>query len=348
MAPREPKPPPLWPTPAARSGTPGGGWSILTAATKSPVFLPPARSPASFSPAPTRRFVADAPLRRLYLKLALTDPITPEPFMSDLAAAYERGVRGSADAPASPLGRADQAAKAICSIVAACEPEFLAASQRPGWGAASSILADAQELLLFHKKPSAKLNPDALRNSLTEEQTSRLRSLSSLARQGWKDEGLLLAGLEASPWLKEQPAFACLSIYKYPSVVAACFSAGYAASLAWLERAGADLWLASAQDGQPDACAWAVGRLHQLPRDADLAPIARMLLRGAWLDGAPEPKARCVKLASAAADQLALRARAASEEARARSLISIMETMAIEEIIPAASGSPKTARRGAL
>lgn len=280
---------------------------------------------------------ADAPLRRLYLKIALADPLTPPAFAERLEQIYQDRVASSCASASGVLGPGDQAAKAICSVIASCEPEMLAAASRPGFEKTAPLLAGAKALLALKLQTPAAINPEALKKALTEPQKSRLRSLNLLASKQAEDPDLIIAGLEASPWIAQQPQLACLSINRAPSLLASLLRSGCLAPIAWLEQRGANLWLAAAQAGSADACAWTAQAFGAFPRESDLSPIARMLLRGAWLGGEADPKARCAALLRQALDEH--ERRCAHDErglANGRSVMAAVESLALEEVIAAA------------
>lgn len=321
-------------------------WSTQPSQDKDHAFL---------SPEDLVRYVfagSDSPMRRSTFKILLNDPLTPFVFAEALVEGYERAVSGSSKTSKGVLGPGDKTAKAACSMVAACEAEILKASERERWEGVKAIVADAKERLAAKQEAPAALTPEALKKSLTRDQRERLGALGLLIRKYPRDAGFIAAGLDASPWIKATPNLACVSISSHGSLMAQALEFGSFGALEWLEKAGANPWLASAQVQEPDACSWMANRLDAFEPGDDLSPIARMLLRGAWLDGAPEPKERCVTLASAAVETLCREHdydAAQPDREKARALLAAMERLTIDELIaPSAPEPSPKPRRSAL
>lgn len=303
------------------------------------------------NPGQLTRFLAagDSPTRRAYLKIILADSLTPERFAQELVTLYQSAVSQSSPTAKGVLGPADKAAKAFSSLLVACETEILA-STIPGAASLKTIARDAKKRLAVKQEAPLIADPEALKKSLSPEQKARLSLLILILRQQPKDAQIIEACLEATPWIKGNPDLACVALPK-GSLLAQALEAGSPAALSWLEKAGSNMWLASAQAGQANACLWAAFNLHNLPDGEDLSPIARMLLRGAWLDGRPDPKESCVRLATSAVEALRKSYKHSPQLAeRARELLAAIERATLDEITQAAPSSPtaKPARRSAL
>lgn len=300
----------------------------------------------------------DTPLRRLLLKLALNDPKSPQDLAQNILDAYDFGVDGSSKTAKGVLSASDKKAKALCSVLCACSAEVTQAARREGWGELAPLLTDAQERLAAKKHAPQELSPAALKKSLTPAQKLRLRSLSTVLSKCYLDAELIVSSLEASPWLKAQPAIACIGLGSSVSLLAQALSVGAVEAVEWMEKAGANIWLAAAQDGDSNAAHWAFMNLDGFAPGEDLSSIARMLLRGAWLDGAPEPKERCLTLAKEAVEEVRDENDyddddARDEIAKAESLLAALERLTLEELIAPQDGaalapSAKTHRRSAL
>lgn len=286
------------------------------------------------------------PLRQAFLRIALADPRTPSLFLRSLRSDYDDAVDGASLTAQGVLGPRDRAAKIASAILSSCSSELIAASSRPEWADAAALASDAAALFALKSSAPNIKSPAELKKSATAQQKTRLKAIGSLIQNFPEDEDFILSGLEGAPWLKSNPNLACVCLSRQgPSLLAIALAQAHGPTLHWLDQAGANPWLASAQSGSSDACYWAMDQLEAFKPDADLSPIARMLLRGAWLDGAPDPKARCLTLANEAIAALIRRhgLKPSRENASvlhlARSLVAHMEKIAIEEVMAPASGS---------
>lgn len=243
-----------------------------------------------------------SPLRRLYLQLALADPLAPRSFMKDLRSAYAESLSQATAAP-GVLGPADETLLALSELLISCEPELLAASKRQGWSSARLLAADAQKRLALKQRPGS-FNAPAFLATVSEATRQRLEALCLIIERFPSDEGLIVAALEASPWLKDQPALASLRFPDHRSALSSALNSGSSAALQWLLRSGADPWLAAAQDGEPDACHWAMTRIGRLPPDTDLSSLALALLRDSALSAAPYSQKRRLRLINDTRDSL--------------------------------------------
>lgn len=305
------------------------------------------------TPADIARFAlsgADTPIRRFFLKTALADPQTPKALLSALRETYALATESVSATAKGMLGPKDKQAKAICSVIQGCSAELLAASKRRGWEDAKALVDESAALLAVKKEAPQTASPAAVKKAATAAQKSRLEALSSLLRDHPRDSEFILAGLGVSGWLKETPALACVKFNSRLPLLAIALEHASPAALEWLDAAGANPWLASAQMGQSNACAWAVNSMGDFRPGDDMAPLARMLLRGAWLDGAPNPKERCLELTKAAVEELAELYLDDEEDAcAARALLASMEGLSIDEAIGEISSAPaKPSRRSAL
>lgn len=225
-------------------------------------------------------------------------------FFSALALAYRDARSGSSATSLGVLGQADQRAKS-CSQILASQAGALrsaCAEHCPGSSAAvEALLAEGALVLAAKARPAeATFDPEKLKKSLAPAQRARLRSLLALAESHEDDEDGLCSLMAATAWLAAQPQALCLRLRSKPSVAQLVLRSSSGAALRMLDALGSNLWLASAQAGEPNACLWAanemvfglqfIGAIRSLDRTrACLAPLARMLAYGAHLDGSPDP-----------------------------------------------------------
>lgn len=280
---------------------------------------------------------APNPMRSLYLRLALADPLSPKALMGQIRAAYALAVSGSSPAAPGVLGPADEYALGVCSLLVESEAELALAAHRPGWGGAKLMLADAKKRLAVKLRPAA-VDAKALQDSLSDEQKRRLRALSVLLTQFPDDPALIHAALNATDWLLKSPQLAAISFDGEPTLLSDALMAGCGSAFELLADAGANPWLVAAQEGYRDACSWAVHRLAYSPPGADLSSLARALLEGSLLSGLPCPKKRCLGLVSDAAADLRKRRlgglNVAESEGEVERLKAALERHAIDASLP--------------
>lgn len=286
----------------------------------------------------------DDPLLRRYLSLALADPDTPRAFLRSLQSELKGALARSSASLPGQISQGDADAVAACSVLVSCEAELLAA-EGPKWKGAAPLLAAAKKRLALKLQPEPQ-GLQGLHRALPRERRERLRALGMLIGEFPNDAQLLLAAFEATPWLKDEPTLACRAFPGQRPLLAVALRFFSSPALSWLEAAGANPWLAAAQELTPDACHWAALNASSAPPLADFSVIARMLARGAWLSGAKKPAEHCVKRAAASAAALADLGYglASSAVANARRLSSCVERAVIEQALPRPPAPARRAR----
>lgn len=269
---------------------------------------------------------------------------------------HEGRLEGSSKTAKGVLGAGDQRAKDACETLLAVKDALLAAC---GSGElqerARVALADASERLAVKSDETGMaVNPAKVKKSASKEQRRRIQALGHIVEKYGDDEDLIVAALGASGWLRETPALACVNLGGQ-SVMAAAMEHGSVAALKTLDSFGANIWLAAAQAGAEDACDWAmeaVGVSEAFVDQPDLSFLASMLMKGAWLDGAADPKARCLELAKKGLERV-------SKEygeyeigiSEAMRLLACLERLSLEESLGPVSASQakaQPARAGSL
>jgi hypothetical protein len=278
-------------------------------------------------------------------------------FIHLLVLNYDLLVKKSSKTAKGVLGPADKQARDVAATLNACEAPLRALAAGLGDAAQSAALeaalTDAKErLAVKNDKVGASVNPDKVKNSLSPERRLRLGSLMALCRDHAHDESLIALAFADTQWLSQEPMAASVRFGREGSLFYAALRGGSREALQGLEKAGANVWLAAAQHGQANACVWAMESLSQNHPDFDVAPLARMLMVGAWLDGAPDPKARCETLAGEALAQITARRHgAALIIQRCQALRSLIERQGLDDLISQYQqerAEPAPRRRGAL
>lgn len=265
-------------------------------------------------------------------------------FVKRLLDAYERNTQGSSKTTSGVLGPRDQTAKESAESLSFCEEPLLALARKAGakeLARAEALLADAKERLALKSvtAPNA-VDPKIIRKNATKAQKSRLAALALIIQHDPNDDALIEAAFNATPWLAQEPLLACVDLARQGVLLSAALHSLSPAALKALDQAGVNIWLAAAQAYQKDACAWAIAVVAGSPLEFDPSPIARMLLRSAWLSGTSEPKETCLALAREATALIP--SEMASQRDRAGALLAALERLALEDAIapaaPAASG----------
>lgn len=239
-------------------------------------------------------------------------------FFTAILRTYASDTAKSSKTSKGVLGGADKAARNIAVLLDSCSEDFLGLARRldqqnnDPLGScllqASDLLKDARERLVAKldkavDNSGAAFNPEQLKKSLAPHQKSRMLAVNMLCREFPHDDELITACFETIDWLVHKPLVASLQLGYENSLMGSALRSGSTGALAFLERINANVWLASAQADEANACLW-VSRIRGRPPlgspDPNLIRVARMLLLGAWLDGHDEPKLHCCKLADLA------------------------------------------------
>lgn len=251
---------------------------------------------------------------RLYraLQSCAADQINRSGGPAFVAALANRYARMSAKIdPGSPgcLGPEDWLGKKIAQVILVCEGPLLAAERGFEPAAAPALLSEARSLYRFKSAalPEA-VDPQLIRKSSSAETIRQARELSDLISLNPDNAPLIQAAFNDARSLT--PGAACLlwpgnpgSWIQLPSVMESALMAGSDPALSALAELGANIWLASAQHSEPNACAWTLRRASRVPlSESAMADLARLLIDGAWITGRSDPVAHCVSLARAACE----------------------------------------------
>lgn len=241
--------------------------------------------------------------------LASAEPESRGAVIERFAERYQIGVASSSKRGRGVLGAADQEAKALAEMALSCQRAALPFEKklpRKSRAALKKIAEDALERLAAKSAaPDPVADPETVKKNTTRAQERRIKGMVALLMECPGDKEAIQALFDASPWLRETPAMSCVA-YGYGSSAKSLMETALvfksAPALAALEAMGANIWLASAQAGEANACAWAAQKTSAFLQDKDDEPLdihalARLLLKGAWLNGEPEPQASCIRMA---------------------------------------------------
>lgn len=296
-----------------------------------------------YDPSPLARYLVkgdDPELRRLFFTAAFTDPAAPLSFFKAFCSEFDSVVEQASLAPGS-IAPADEAALALCSFVAERSDDLAAAPARHGWGRARRLASQAKSIARLKRQP-ALIDTSDLSAPPPPGFVDRSDSLRSIMDHCSHDPGMIELAFDSCAALKERPQLACANFESRMSLLCASLDSPSPAALEWLSRSGANLWLAAAQDGEPDACQWALGQLDDNASPAFISPIARMLFDGSFILG-PKGPSQCLGMAH----QLA--AKEPSEASLA--LLAALERLDLQRSAESASPSspsPAPARPRAL
>lgn len=226
-------------------------------------------------------------------------------YLSGVAAQYRDAVRGSSKTSKGMLSKADERAKKMAELMLSCEKELLLASSSPlvtraVKGAVREALADAKARVAAKSQAAPNgVSPEEIENGASEEQKRRVLALGDMIRRCPDDKGFINAMFESCAWLKEAPLLSCVRLSGSECLMGIALGAGSDEATRLLDAMGANMWLAAAQEESGNACDWAI--LKTLRKKGqrgggDLSMIAAGLMKGAWLNGASDPKERCLEL----------------------------------------------------
>ena len=188
------------------------------------------------------------------------------------------------------MGARDRDAKRSAQILIACGAHLTALALTPETQThLAASLAHARTYVETKSKP-ASFDPAKYKKALTAEKRERLISIMTLASRSNVDDAASAYLILGTPWLAEEPNALSVGIKSHPSVFTTDISLGSTQTLAAIESLGANIWIASAQQGDSNACHWAAQLTISFLRNSPfMASIARMLAYGAHLDEATDP-----------------------------------------------------------
>ena len=245
----------------------------------------------------------------------LSDTILSE-FINHLIDRYKRLTYRSSSTSSGIMGKRDKIAKDSAMILLEfLQPLLELAKQRYPSSVSNitEIAEDAKKRLEAKTRESEFFDPEKLKKSLTPQQKIRLITLSKLAETCAEDGEAMNVLMDNTPWLKDHPQALCITLNKRPSLAATALTCAREETLNALDRFGSNLWLASAQGGQGNACLWVAELLSQRWRrkNTEIARVqsmmktaAKLLAYGAFLDGASDPVSHAVTKCDEALQQV--------------------------------------------
>lgn len=288
--------------------------------------------------------LADPGARAALLKGALARPLAHAAeavvprvgaFMESLIAVYKESVEESSATAAGELGPSDTKAKWVAEVILAGKSELLAVSANEALEhgpAIRAMIKDAQERFELKSRPAhPSADPERVRAEASERFRNRAKGLGAVVTACRDDPAFIKSVFDASGWMDEAPNLASVVFQGSPSVFQQALMSGSQSAVEELTKRGANIWLASAQAGVANACLWSItieGRQSYRYLE-DRAALARALLDGAWLDGAADPKAHCLKKGQEM--MAALEGENGVMWGRGRALMVALESAVIEE-----------------
>lgn len=280
-------------------------------------------------------------------------------FLHELLKAYRAATADSSSTSPGLLGSADKSAKACAELMVghAKAIEQACTNFKPSLvSLARDYALDAQTRLRVKTSQSdTAFNPALLKRNISASQCSRLRSLLLLTERCDEDGEALVALLDATPWLVEHPQVLCVKNRGSHQVAFMALVHARPEILTRMETLGCNLWLASAQSSEGNACRWvaetlgaglryhqnspaaiAAGTVKKARYQACLAPLSRLLVYGAHLDGATDPVEHTVlKIDEALSAPSAKFARTESIKNTLLTLRSLTESLALSDLLAA-------------
>lgn len=275
-------------------------------------------------------------------------------FLKALLANYAACTEKSSKLSAGVLGAKDKEARdaaklwvdnaeALMEITAMASAEFV--------DKVRESLGDAAERLSAkNNKTALAVSPAKMKKSITPEEAARIGALSTLLRQFGSDHQLIEAGFAVTDWIEEKSMALAIRIPHHGCLLATAMSNGSLPAMRAIESAGSNIWLAAAQMENDNACAWAISAMNyrEDSKDEMFSIVARMLLNGAALNGAENPKDYCIELAQKAVQENSNGPQRYQD--RGRELLSRLEAFnlasALESLLPSGEEAPR--RRSSL
>ena len=218
-------------------------------------------------------------------------------------AGYELKIKGSSSTSPGMLSSGDKDAVDAAQIFTLLSQTLRKRSELTPAQRAQLIQQEAvvDAFLRLKKDKTVAVVPEKIKKALTSAQKDRLLALNHLAHEHASDTALFTAALDVTPWLAEQPLAACVSHSRANSLFWTVLSSGKLDNIQKLAQLGANIWLASAQDGEPNAvlnCSHLIAR--STGSDEYINYLAKILLAGAHMDDPSNPKERCLQQAHTA------------------------------------------------
>ena len=243
----------------------------------------------------------------------------PSHFLACMSERYMAAVSGSSATGSGVMGKADKHAKAAAQRAMALADKIEAAAKNT---ADPRLQSDIADMLADAKARSAAKSavaaedPAQIKRDLSEDEKIRLRAIRLIVENCPTDHQAISALVSSAAWLSSKPQALCLEV-SAASIAECALNQGVWVVADAMERLGSNIWMASAQAGESNAALWAAQKMagahnvNPAKKSKALAimrpQVARLLARGAYLDGAESP----IEHALAKTDEALEQARAA-------------------------------------
>lgn len=188
------------------------------------------------------------------------------------------------------LGERDRAAKRCAQIFIALEKDLEPLATSPEAQKHLALAMTSARDLVETKSKAAAFDPAKYKKAISPEKRERLISIMGLAERSNVDDAAAAYLILGTPWLSDEPNALSIGIKSRACVLSHALTCGGTRTLDAIESLGANIWIASAQQGESNACLWGAYLISRLPPEsACIGSLARMLAYGAHLDGAGDP-----------------------------------------------------------
>lgn len=224
----------------------------------------------------------------------------PSHFLYSMRESYMAAVSGSSATGSGVMGKADKHAKAAAQRAMALADKIDSAAKKT---ADPRLQSDIAQMLADAKARSAAKSavaaedPAQIKRDLSESEKVRLRAIRLIVENCPTDHQGVAALVSSAAWLLSKPQALCVEVAA-ASIAECALNQGVSAVADAMERLGSNIWLASAQAGESNAALWAAqkmasGHNTNAPKKSRILAmrpqVARLLARGAYLDGADSP-----------------------------------------------------------
>lgn len=213
---------------------------------------------------------------------------------------YEQSLEGITVNRPGILGIEDQNALINSRLLIEFEEDFkkVAASLGQGSRPLQALINTAKNLVTIKESPALEaFDPEALKKQLSDKQLTRIRTLGFVQNECEQDDEALSLLIEGSRWIESMPQVLAIP-FKGKSFIHYAILTHSEIAINWIEKVGANIWLASAQAGVENAAEWCITSQVKF-RDAsakretkimeNLGQWGRILAYGAHLNGIENP-----------------------------------------------------------
>lgn len=234
------------------------------------------------------------------------------------------------------MGAADKRAKTAAEILIEFATPITQAAGPALAAQAAKTLAKAKALRDAKAKPGA-FDPAKYKKNMAPHKKERLISIMTLSERSGDDQGAAALLASATPWIAEEPHALCLPIKSHQAVLISSLARGDVTMIELAEKIGSNIWLASAQTGNSNACEMLINdHAHSISANPSLGiRLARMLALGAHWDGTINPVEHALSMLEASKTNRGYHYDASAPDQAKAALRAGLESISFEQLLKA-------------